>query len=252
MARPGEGAIPKAQDLGKISFQSSPIQIQHLGPFKSFTQDETLPVQVQRFISDYVGMNIEIFQAWLFVLPIFGVFESIYMRAATQFGHIIAPENNKGFPNIGIVPWDKYQRTYREFRDAFRTAHQLEFEQTLIVLDNHGYGRRAARRFYNYFTGKELTEGLGVDSNDDYFQFPTKKLGSCANILGCTFNLNPVEDFLKGNRELLIHKEHSRPNSNFEGDPDQTMCAPHNIYKGHNKIHDVFGLYYCATGKNLR
>jgi hypothetical protein len=247
------GAVPRESDLGKISFNGVAIGQQHLAPFKSITPDDLLPTNLQRLMSNYVGMNLEIFQAWTFILPIYAVFESIYMRAATKHRYTKAPKNNKGYPEIGTVPLDKFMVIYRDFRTEFGNETGLVcFDEKVAMMDNYGLGNRAARRFYNYFTGQKLVEGLPKSPDDDEFKFPTKKLGSCANILGCTFNITPVGQYLEGNRELLTHQEHSRPYSNLESKPDQKMCAPHNGYKSDNKIFDVFRLYYCATGKNLR
>lgn len=199
-------------------------------------------------------MNLEIFQAWTFVLPIFSVFESIYMRAATKHGHTKAPEKNQGHPTIENVTFDEFKKEHHEFEKRLKSEHNLDGDQLNTILDNYGLNYRAAQRFYNYFEGKKLSDGLEPEDDEDQDEefYPPSDLGSCANILGCTFNLTPVSEFVNGNRELLIHKEHSRPNSNFGSDADQKMCAPHNFAKGENKIFDVFGLFYCATGKNLR
>jgi len=222
-------------DLGK---PQHPIRDSHGNPYQFQELDEDLLVA----ISEFSGGNAGLIQQTMHLMPYFTLFHTIYVRVVVKNENYMSKSplsKNNIDDNGGDRDWfvnkEDFTMEYNQFVLEVSKKLDIEISQAIEDLTKMNMGPKTKDRFYEYFTG-------GDRPSDNL-----SGTGSCAWPLGCVQN---IYNFDVRAEELGSEKEHSRPKSLRDGQPNQYMCAIHNRWKGHNLLFDVIGILYCVFGDN--
>lgn len=226
---------PPDMDLGKPQY---PIGDLHGNPHQFRELDETLLLA----ISEFSGGNSRLIQQTMHLMPYFTLFHTIYVRVIVKSEDYMSksPLSKSNIDYDGgnrdwVVSKEDFTMEYNQFVYKVSKERGIGFDEALDDLASQNMGPETRDRFYEYFTGADL---------------PSDNIsgtGSCAWPLGCVQNISDIDDMAE---ELGSEKEHSRPKSLRDGQPNQRMCAIHNRWKGNNLLFDVIGILYCVFGDN--